>query len=183
MGTECSNMDFKQFYEKYKDLIPYGIFGVLTTVVNIASYWVAAHPLGLSVVVSTVIAWILSVLFAYATNRKWVFHSEAVGLNAIMKEMTSFFGCRLATGFIDLACMFMFVDVLHFDDVVIKVIANIIVIVLNYVASKLIIFKHSDKCDETVNTSSPPVSSDNEVSSDSGTFDSAIDGAIVENVD
>lgn len=176
-------MDFKQLYEKYKDLIPYGIFGVLTTVVNIASYWVAAHTLSLSVVVSTVIAWILSVLFAYATNRKWVFHSEAAGLNAIMKEMTSFFGCRLATGFIDLACMFVFVDVLHFDDVVIKVIANIIVIVLNYVASKLIIFKHSDKCDKTVNTGSSPVSSDNEVSSDSGTFDSAIDGAIVENVD
>lgn len=183
MGADGSNMDFKQLYEKYKDLIPYGIFGVLTTVVNIASYWVAAHPLGLSVVVSTVIAWILSVLFAYVTNRKWVFHSEAVGFNAIIKEMASFFGCRLATGFIDLACMFVFVDVLHFDDVAIKVIANVIVIVLNYVASKLVIFKHGGNEGEAVDIGSSPISSGDEVCSDSGTFDSAIDGAIVENVD
>ena len=142
-----ANMDFKKLYNQYKDIIPYGVFGVLTTVVNIVSYWLAAHPLGLSVMASTVIAWFLSVLFAYVTNRKWVFHSEAEGFEAIVKEMVSFFGCRLATGFVDLACMFVFVDVLHLDDVVIKVIANVIVIVLNYVASKLVIFKHGDKED------------------------------------
>lgn len=142
-----TNMDFKKLYDQYKDIIPYGVFGVLTTVVNIVSYWIAAHPLGLSVMTSTVIAWFLSVLFAYVTNRKWVFHSEADGFEAIVKEMVSFFGCRLATGFVDLACMFLFVDVLHLDDVVIKVIANIIVIVLNYVASKLVIFKHGNKED------------------------------------
>ena len=140
-----ANMDFKKLYDKYKDIIPYGVFGVLTTLVNIVSYWVAAHPLGLSVMASTVIAWFMSVLSAYVTNRKWVFHSEAEGFEAIVKEMVSFFGCRLATGFVDLACMFVFVDVLHLDDVVIKVIAN--VIVLNYVASKLVIFKHGDKED------------------------------------
>lgn len=176
-------MDFKHLYEKYKDIIPYGVFGVLTTLVNIVSYWVAAHPLGLSVVTSTIIAWFLSVLFAYVTNRKWVFHSEAVGFDAIMKEMVSFFGCRLATGFVDLAFMFIFVDVLHLNDVVIKVISNIIVIVLNYVASKLVIFKHSDNQTEDDKTASISGESSRKKRKSSGTFDSAIDGKAVENVD
>jgi len=143
--TKSWRMNFKQLYTKYKNIIPYAFFGVLTTIVNIAVYWLMAHPLGLKVIPSTVIAWISAVLFAYITNRKWVFHSEAHTTNAIVKEIFSFFACRLATGLVDLACMFIFVDVLHLNDVVIKFIANVIVIVLNYVASKLIIFKHNKK--------------------------------------
>lgn len=172
-------MDFKQLYEKYKDIIPYGVFGVLTTLVNIVSYWFAAHPLGLSVIASTVIAWFLSVLFAYVTNRKWVFHSEAVGFNAIMKEMISFFGCRLATGFVDLACMFIFVDVMHLNDVVIKVIANVIVIVLNYVASKLVIFKHSDKTDDK-DTADSCVEMDSASNDEQNKMNAVMDNAKIE---
>lgn len=129
-------------FAKYKDIIPYAFFGVLTTVVNMVVYWVAAHPLGLSVMVSTVIAWIAAVLFAYVTNRKWVFHSQAQGTKEIVQEIVSFFACRLATGVVDWACMFIFVDLLHFNDVIIKAAANVLVIILNYVASKLVIFKH-----------------------------------------
>ena len=128
-------------FEKYKDLIPYTVFGILTTLVNIVSYWVFAHLFLLPVMASTVIAWILAVFFAYITNRKWVFHSKAVESKAIIKEMSSFFICRLATGFIDWACMFIFVDLLHLNDIVIKVLANIIVVVLNYLGSKFVIFK------------------------------------------
>lgn len=147
VNEEAQNrkMDFKQFYAKYKDLIPYAIFGVLTTIVNMVVYWLMAHPFGVEVIPSTVVAWVLAVLFAYITNRKWVFHSEADTTNAIVKEILSFFACRLATGFVDLACMFIFVDVLHMNDVIIKFVANVIVIVLNYVASKLIIFKQKKK--------------------------------------
>ena len=134
-------MDIKKLYEKYKDIIPYAVFGVLTTLVNIAVYWLMANPLGLGVMPSTIIAWIAAVLFAYITNRKWVFHSEANTRNEIIKEIISFFACRLATGVVDWACMFIFVDVLHLNDVVIKTAANILVIILNYIASKLIIFK------------------------------------------
>ena len=130
-----------QLIKKYKDILLYGIFGVLTTVVNIVTYWVAAHPLGLSVMVSTVIAWIAAVLFAYVTNRKWVFHSQAEGTKEIVQEIVSFFTCRLATGVVDWTCMFIFVDLLHFNDVIIKAAANVLVIILNYVASKLVIFK------------------------------------------
>ena len=131
----------KAMIEKYKDIIPYAIFGVLTTLVNILAYWLFAHPLRLSVMASTVIAWICSVLFAYITNRKWVFHSEAMGSAAILKEMISFFACRLLTGVVDWLCMLIFVDLLFWNDMVIKVCANILVIILNYVASKMVIFK------------------------------------------
>ena len=137
-------MDLKRLYEKYKDIIPYAVFGVLTTGVNILVYWLAAHILGLGVMPSTIIAWVAAVLFAYVTNRKWVFHSEAHEASQILKEIASFFACRLATGVVDWIFMFVFVDVLHLNDVVIKAIANIVVIILNYVASKLIIFKHGE---------------------------------------
>lgn len=130
------------FWKKYKDIIPYAIFGVLTTAVNITVYWLVAHPLALSVMISTVLAWIVSVLFAYITNRKWVFHSQAEAPDEILKEILSFFACRLATGVVDWGCMFIFVDLLHLNDVIIKAGANVLVIVLNYIASKLVIFKN-----------------------------------------
>ena len=131
----------KGLINKYWDVIPYLFFGVCTTLVNVVVYWICAHPLNLGTMVSTIIAWILAVLFAYVTNRKWVFHSEAHGINEISKEMASFFGCRFATGVVDWLCMFVFVELLNLNDVVIKVVANIIVVVLNYIASKLIIFR------------------------------------------
>lgn len=135
-------MSFSNIIEKYKDLIPYAIFGVLTTLVNIASYWVFAHPLQLPVTVSTILAWVVSVTFAYLTNRKWVFHSEADTKKAVAKEVISFFGCRMGTEFVDLAAMFIFVDLLSYNDMVVKVISNVVVIILNYAASKFLIFRH-----------------------------------------
>lgn len=133
--------DLKALYQKYKDIIPYGVFGVLTTLVNIAVYWLMAHPLQCPTMPSTITAWLAAVLFAYVTNRKWVFHSEARTRNEVIKEAVSFFACRLATGVVDWLCMFVFVDILHFHDVVMKAIANVAVIILNYIASKLVIFK------------------------------------------
>ena len=132
---------FKKLYDKYRDMIPYMIFGVLTTLVNIAAYWLLAHPLGLSTVPSTVIAWVLAVLCAYVTNRKWVFHSEAKTRNEIIKEGVSFYLCRLGTGVLDWLGMYVMVDVLHWNDLIVKIAVNIVVIVLNYVASKLIVFR------------------------------------------
>lgn len=134
-------MKFRDLYHKYQDIILYGFFGVCTTAVNVISYWIMAHAFKLGTMPSTLIAWILAVLFAYVTNRKWVFRSEANNKKDIIKELISFFSCRIATGFVDWGCMFIFVDILKLNDLIIKVIANIIVIVLNYIASKLIIFK------------------------------------------
>lgn len=138
-------MNMKTLMIKYCDVILYGIFGVLTTLVNIIVYWLMAHVLGFGTMVSTLIAWVAAVLFAYITNRKWVFHSEAESTKEIIREIISFFTCRLTTGFVDWGCMLIFVDILHCNDVVIKAGANVIVIILNYIASKLIIFKSKKK--------------------------------------
>lgn len=131
----------KILMRKYWDVIPYLFFGVCTTAVNVVAYWLCAHPLRLKTMPSTVIAWFLAVLFAYVVNRKWVFHSEAHKAKAICREVVSFFGCRLATGVIDWLCMFVFVELLSVNDVFIKTAANMLVVVLNYVASKFVIFK------------------------------------------
>ena len=101
-----------------------------------------AHLLRVPVVISTALAWCVSVLFAYFTNRKWVFHSTADGRRAVLKEMAAFFSCRLGTGVLDLGIMYVFADQLQFHDVAVKAVSNILVIVLNYVFSKVLIFRH-----------------------------------------
>lgn len=131
----------REYWDKYKDVIFYLVFGVLTTVVNIVTYWVCVHILGTSVMVGTILAWVLAVFFAYITNRSLVFHSSASGTDEIMKEITSFFACRIGTGVVDWVIMLVFVTILHFNDMIIKILANIIVIVLNYILSKFVIFK------------------------------------------
>ena len=131
----------KEYFKKYREIILYLFFGGCTTLVNIVSYYICSR-IGMGTAVSTVIAWVLSVLFAYATNRKYVFESRASGFVPILKETAGFFFCRLATGLLDLAVMIVFVDVLHFNGMLIKILSNVIVIILNYLASKLMIFKN-----------------------------------------
>ena len=132
----------REYWEKYKDVILYLVFGVFTTVVNIVTYWVCVHLLGTNVMVGTILAWALAVFFAYVTNRTMVFHSSATGKGEILKEIGYFFACRLGTGVVDWVIMFVFVTVLYFNDMIVKIAANFIVIVLNYVLSKFVIFKH-----------------------------------------
>lgn len=127
--------------KKYKELITYGIFGVLTTVINIVVYTVSYNYLGISNVVSNVIAWILSVLFAYVTNKIWVFESKSTQLEVLIREMTAFFGCRLATGVLDIAIMYVTVDGMALNSTLMKCASNVLVIIANYVFSKLIIFR------------------------------------------
>lgn len=131
----------KQLFIRYKEMILYLFFGGCTTLVNIIVYYICAHLLLLATVPATVIAWILSVAFAYVTNRIYVFESRSRGLVAILREIGAFVSCRLLTGVMDLAIMYICVDLLHFNDLIIKIISNILVIVLNYVASKLLIFR------------------------------------------
>lgn len=133
--------EMRDLYEKNKNIVPYIIFGVLTTVVNLFTYFLFAYLFKCGTMPSTVAAWIIAVFFAYITNRKWVFKSDVINAFELLKEMFSFFMCRLATGAVDWVCMYVSVDQLHMNDVVMKAVANVIVIVLNYIASKNIIFK------------------------------------------
>lgn len=130
-----------QWIKTHMDILLYLVFGVLTTLINVVVYGLCADILHMDVMVSTIIAWILAVLFAYITNRKWVFHSTVDDKDGLIKELMAFFGCRLGTGVVDLVMMFIFVEVLKFHGMTIKLLANIIVIILNYVASKVLIFK------------------------------------------
>ena len=131
----------KELLKKYKFIILYGIFGALTTIINIAVYGVFYNVLGVSNVISNIIAWILSVLFAFITNKLWVFESKSFDFKIFMKELGSFTACRLATGVLDLGIMFVGVDLLKGPAMILKVASNIIVIILNYVMSKLFVFK------------------------------------------
>ena len=121
-----------------RELILYIVFGVLTTIVNIVAYLFFAKLLGINYIISNIFAWVLSVLFAYVTNRIWVFESKN---SNIIKEISLFFGGRLFSGIVDTGLMYVFIDLLSIGDFISKIIIQIIVVILNYVISKLIVFK------------------------------------------
>ena len=133
--------NIKELIIKYKFIILYGIFGVLTTVINIGVYGVLYSGLGVSNVISNVIAWVISVLFAFITNKLWVFESKSFNFKLFVKELGNFTVCRVATGVLDLGIMFVGVDLLNGPAIILKVASNIIVIILNYVMSKIFVFK------------------------------------------
>lgn len=92
-------------------------------------------------VVANIFAWLFAVIIAYITNKLWVFESKSLDIKKLLYELISFFGCRIITGMADLLIMYITVDHMHLNAIVMKIIANIIVIVSNYIASKYLIFK------------------------------------------
>ena len=128
---------------KYKSFLMYGIFGVLTTIVNLVVYNLCYYQAGINNIVSNTLAWILAVAFAYFTNKIWVFESKSWGWHVLKREVPAFVSCRLATGIMDILIMFVSVDILGMHAMLMKIISNVLVIVLNYVFSKLVIFKKS----------------------------------------
>lgn len=130
--------------EKYRWLILYGLFGIGTVVVNMVVYTFGARYMMWSTFTSTVLAWILSNLFSYVTNHKWVFDNAKHDLKGVTRECVSFMSCRLMTGLVDVFMMIVLVDGLQMYDMSAKIIVNILVIVLNLIACKHIIFKSSD---------------------------------------
>ena len=127
--------------KKYQSFISYAVFGVLTTVVNIVTYSICYNKLGIGNTLSNVAAWILAVAFAYVTNKLWVFDSKSWKWSVLRREILAFVSCRLATGILDIVIMFVCVDLMDWPAMIMKVLSNVLVIVLNYVFSKLIIFK------------------------------------------
>ena len=131
----------KQLLKKYKSFIMYVVFGVLTTAVNLISYYLCFNIVHIPNVPSTIIAWVLAVAFAFVTNKLWVFDSKVFDKKTLCHEIPTFLGARIGTGILDIGIMYLAVDILNWNSTVWKLISNIIVIVLNYVASKLVIFK------------------------------------------
>ena len=124
-----------------KELLNYIVFGVLTTLINILTYQILSVA-GVSTLIANGIAWILSVLFAYITNRKFVFDSHSENR---IQECLKFYGSRISTGILDMAGMWILVDILHLNGMVSKIGMNVVVIVVNYIFSKLFVFKDKEE--------------------------------------
>ncbi len=133
-----------ELYDKFKEQILYIVFGVLTTAINIVSFFICTRAFGLGVMTSNIIAWITSVLFAFVTNKIYVFNSRNYSIKFVLKELFDFTVSRGATGALDMGLMYLFVSVIHMEDMISKIIINIIVIILNYVLSKLYVFRKRD---------------------------------------
>ena len=132
----------KRLWEKYKEIILYLFFGGVTTVVNYGVYALCGHVLFLNVVPSNIIAWIFAVVVAFVTNKLWVFESKSWELKTVGKEFAEFVLARFSTMVIETVLLWIFVDKLHVNDLIMKIITNVIVVILNYIFSKFIIFKN-----------------------------------------
>ena len=127
-----------------KEFILYVVFGVLTTLINIGVFYVCNDLVHIHYLVSNMIAWILSVLFAYITNKIFVFESKGVRGKALLKEFWLFIAARLLSLGIDEAGMLFLVGAIAMNETIAKIIMNVIVVILNYIFSKWIIFKKKE---------------------------------------
>ena len=127
--------------EKYYDILSYLFFGVLTTVVNYIIYLPCYNILGLSATVSNLISWVVAVAYAYLTNKPFVFKSHDWSAKTVVPELTKFVGCRLGSGVMETAIIFVTVDLLSWDGNVMKLVTSVLVVIINYVASKLVVFR------------------------------------------
>ena len=128
-------------YRKYEEGINYLIFGFLAFVLNYVLYYIFSGVLGVHHLVSTVLSWALTVLFAYWTNRTFVFKSKNKDAKSLWEEFVSFIGARVATELLELGLMFLMVDCADLNKYISKFVCQVLVIVANYFLSKLWIFK------------------------------------------
>ena len=130
-----------QLVKKYWSIISYLFFGVVTTVVNMVVYYLCYHLWGISSDLSTVIAWVIAVLTAFLTNKPFVFGSHDWSPKVLLPEAGSFFGCRLGSGLVALVLMHITVEMRGLSGMLMKLLVNVIVVILNYVASNLLVFR------------------------------------------
>lgn len=128
-------------FHKYKEVILYLIFGVLTTLINIITYYFCTRLFHFGEYESNVIAWIVSVLFAFVTNKLFVFESKNRNFKLLLKEASSFILFRLLSLGMDMGAMYLMISIFKWNDLVAKIISNVIVIILNYVFSKIFVFR------------------------------------------
>lgn len=131
-----------ELYKKYKEIIVYLVFGGLATSVNFVSYVIFTKLVGIDEVISSGLSWLCAVIFAYFTNKIFVFNSKTKNSKELIKEAITFISCRVISGILcDVGTFAVMVKVLKINDIIAKVITQVMVVVVNYVFSKLIIFK------------------------------------------
>lgn len=145
MKVKQNVVPFK-FIIKNKEIFSYLLFGFLTTLVSFLTYFVFTKLLGIEEVTSNGLSWICAVLFAYVTNKIFVFESKTKTMKTIFKELFSFIGARVVSGILcDIGTFAFMIKVLSIYDIVAKLITQIMVIILNYILSKFIVFKNVGK--------------------------------------
>lgn len=131
----------KKLWVKYEEVLVYLIFGVLTTVVNIAVFYLLDTVLGVQYLIANAVAIILSILFAFFTNKKYVFKSKSENFQSWLQEFMLFCGFRAISGVFDMLSMWALVDFMDLDTNIAKIATQFIVVVLNYFFSKFFVFK------------------------------------------
>lgn len=126
---------------KYWDIVSYLFFGVCTTIVNYLIYIPCYNILGMSATVSNMIAWVVAVAFAYLTNKPFVFKSHDWSAKTVVPELTKFIGCRIGSGAAETLILLVAVDLLGWNGNVWKLLTQIMVVILNYIGSKLLVFR------------------------------------------
>lgn len=129
------------FYVKYKEMLLYLLFGGLTTVLSIGIFALLNVVLDINEHISNVISWIFAVMFAFFTNRIWVFSAPTKDAGDFMTQMFRFYGGRLATLGVEELIIFIFITKLHFNSMLIKIVAQVVIVILNYIISKCFVFK------------------------------------------
>ena len=129
--------------KKHWDIVSYLFFGVLTTVVNYIVYLPCYNLLSFSAAISNLIAWIAAVAFAYLTNKPFVFRSHDWSAKTVIPELSKFVGARIASGVLETGIIFLTVDLLRWNGNVMKLVTSVLVVIINYVASKLLVFRNS----------------------------------------
>lgn len=135
----------RELIVKYWDILSYLFFGGLTTLVNFLVYFPLYNWLHWPGVLSNVLAWAVSVAFAYLTNKPFVFKSHDWSRATVLPELSKFVGCRVGSGLLETVVIWFFVDLMHCNGNWIKIIVSVLVVVLNYVASKWLVFKKKEK--------------------------------------
>ncbi|MCI7239910.1 GtrA family protein [Aerococcus suis] len=131
-------------YSRLREIIAYVFFGVLTTIVNIAVFYLLNTVLGWHYLWANLWAIILSIIFAYVTNKLWVFHSSRETPLEILREFFSFVLVRALSGLMDMLLMLLLITYLGVPDFTAKIIVQVIVIIINYIASKWLVFKQNE---------------------------------------
>ena len=131
----------RKLFLRYYDLIMYLVFGVMTTAVNYLVYLPCFNMLGLSASVSNMISWVVSVAFAFLTNKPFVFRSHDWSAKVVWPELVKFVGCRVGSGVMETVILFVTVDTLRWNGNIWKLVTSVLVVVVNYVGSKLLVFR------------------------------------------
>ena len=122
------------------ETVSYLVVGILTTIISIVVFAVCHRKMKMGTIVSNVISWIIAVAFAFVANKIFVFRSASWVLPVVMQELAAFVSARLLTLGFDVAFVYVTVDKLHWNDILSKTASNVVVMVVNYIASKLFIF-------------------------------------------